>query len=77
MFARQPGLVLDVAFGVNFTDLESVNTKKYIDKLRSHLKYAYKIAGKTNLKEIKRHGRRYNKDIKCPKFEEEDLGLVR
>ena len=40
MFGRHPGLELDVAFGVKFVDVESVNTEKYVDKLRSFLKWA-------------------------------------
>ena len=43
MLNTHPRLTLDVAFGVKFTDMEYVNIEKYMDKLRSHVKWAYKV----------------------------------
>ena len=43
MFSRHQRLALDVAFGVIFADMQSVNTEKYVDKSKSHLKWAYKV----------------------------------
>ena len=76
MFGRHSRVALDVAFGVKFADMESIDTEKYMDELRSHLKWAYNITCETNLKEIKRHKRRYGKNIRCSKLETGDLVLV-
>ena len=61
----------------NIADMEFVNTEKYVDKLRSHLKWSYKVTHETNLKEIKRNKRIYDKDISCSKMELGGLVLVR
>ena len=54
-----------------------VNTEKYMNKLRSYLKWAYKVTCGSNLKEIRRHKRRYDKDIRCTKLEPGYLVLIR
>ena len=77
IFGRHPRLALDVTLGVKFADMESVNTKKYVDKLKSHLKWASKVTHETNLKEIKRYKRRYDRDIRCSKLETRNLVMVR
>ena len=77
MFGRHPRLALDVAFGVKFADMGSVNTDKYVDKLQNYPKWAYKVTCETNLKEIKRHKRIYVKDIIYSKLGPGDLAQLR
>ena len=75
MFGRHPRLVLDVVFGVKCADMGSVNTDEYVDKLRSHHKWAYKVTQGTHLKKLR--DTKNMTDIGCSKLEAGDLVLVR
>ena len=77
MYGRQPKLPIDILFGVNYPDLSSTTLSKYVDKLQRRLKWAYGVANEFNLKEIKRHKARYDRNIRSSKLETGDLVLVR
>ena len=76
MYGRTPILPIDVEFGVTLLDLQSGSHKNYVDKLKTWLKWEYKIAHDTNAKEAKCHKCYYDQKFKCMKIEVGDIVLV-
>ena len=73
MFDGDPRLMLEVTFGVQFAYMRSVNTEKYVVKLRSHLKWAYKVTCKTNMKEIKTQKENMARTLDVPNWNQGTL----
>ena len=57
-------------------DIAAVTTHKYIKKLKSKMKWAFKKAAEISLKESARQKRYYDKKIKCSQLKTGDLVLV-
>ena len=68
---------MDVEFGVMLPDMAHVSWKNYAEKLKVHLKWAYKVAKENNDHEAARHKQYYDQMFKCMKIEPGDLVLVR
>ena len=47
MYGRIPILPIDVEFGVMVPDIMNASHQNYVEKLKVHLKWAYKVANKT------------------------------
>ena len=77
LYGRQPMLPIDIQFGVRTPDLAETTTHKYVQKLKKRFQWAYQRAKEVNDKEIKRHKRRYDRNVRCSKLETGDLVLVR
>ena len=75
MFGMHSRLLLDMAFGVHFAAMESVTTKRYVNKFKSHLYGHTKLLMMPISMKLRQKGE-YNKDIICSKLEPEDLVLV-
>ena len=76
MYRRIPILPIDVHFGVALPDLSCARHQNYAEKLKAHLKWAYKVAKETNDCEATRHKKYYNQRFKCMKIVPGDLVLV-
>ena len=77
MYGRCLILPIDVEFGVTLPDLTAAKRQNYAEKLKAHLKWAFKTARETNEKEAARHKPYYDQGYKCMKIEPGDLVLVR
>ena len=77
MYGRIPILPIDVEFGVALPDLSHASCQNYAEKLRAHLKWAYKVAKENNDHEAARHKQYYGEKFKCMKIISGDLILVR
>ena len=77
MYGRIPILPIDVEFGVMIPDLANASHQNYAEKLKAHLKWAYKTAKENNDREAARHKDYYDLKFKCMKLAPGDLVLVR
>ena len=77
MYGRYPILPIDVEFGVTLPDLMTAKKQNYAQKLKAHLKWAFKTAKEVNDKEAAQHKKYYDQRFKCIKIEPGDLVLVR
>ena len=76
MYGRVPILTIDVEFGVTLPDLSHASYQNYAEKLKAHLKWAYKVAEETNDREAARHKKYYDQKLKCMKIVSGDLVLI-
>ena len=51
MYGRYPILPIDIEFGVTLPDLMAAKRQSYAEKLKAHLKWAFKTASEINEKE--------------------------
>ena len=77
MYGQTPKIPVGVEFGVTFPEMSENGCQNYADKLKSRLKWAYKVAHETNEKESARHKKYYDKKYRCMKILPGDLVLVR
>ena len=77
MFGRELLLSIDVEFGVHTSDIATITTHKYIQKLQNKMKWAFKKAKELSLKESDRQKKYYDKKMKCSKLQCGDIVLVR
>ena len=75
MYGRIPILPIDVEFGVMLPDIAHVSWQYYPEKLKAHLKWAYKVAKENNDYEAARHKQYYDQKLKCIKIVPGDLIL--
>ena len=76
MYRRIPILLIDVEFGVALPDLSHASHQNYAEKLKAHLKWAYKVVKETNDCEATRHKKYNNQNFKCMRILPGDLILV-
>ena len=60
MFGQIPRILINVEFGVTLPDLSDTSRQNYAQKLKAHLRWAYRKAHEVNLKESARHKRYYD-----------------
>ena len=77
IYGKIPILPIDVEFGVALPDLSHASRQNYAEKLKAHLKWAYKVAKDTNDHESARHKKYYDLKYKCMKVVPSNLVLVR
>ena len=77
MYGRIPILPIDVEFGVMILDITHASHQNYAEKLKAHLKWAYKVARENSDWEAVRHKQCYGQMFKCMKIVPGDLVLVR
>ena len=77
MFSWIPRILIDVEFGVTLPNLSDTSRQNYAQKLKAHLRWAYRKAYEVNLKESARHKKYYDHMFKCMKLEPGDTVLVR
>ena len=77
MCGRIPILPIDIVFGVMIPEITHVSHQNYAEKLKVHLKWAYKVARENNDWEAARHKQFYDQKFKCMKIVPGDLVLVR
>ena len=78
MFGRHPRLPIDVEFGLykpNCSD--NCSKSRYIQKLRRRLNYAHKKASKYSSKQTQKYKTSYDKSVKGPQLQVNDLVLVK
>ena len=68
---------IDVEFGVMILDITHASHQNYAEKLKAHLKWAYKVARENSDWEAARHKQCYDQKFKCMKIVPGDLVLVR
>ena len=61
MFGLEPLLLIDVEFGMCTPDNAAVTTHKYVQKLKSKMKWVFKKAAEISFKESARQKRYYDK----------------
>ena len=76
MYGRIPILPIDVEFGVMILGIAHASWQNYAEKLKAHLKWAYKAAKENNDQEVARHKEYYDQKFKCMKLVPGDLALV-
>ena len=77
MYGRIPILPIDIEFGVMIPDITHASHQNYAEKLKTHLKWAYKVARENSDQEAARHKQLYDQKFKCMKIVPGDLVLVR
>ena len=77
IYGRIPILPINVEFGVMLPDIAHVSRQNYVEKLKAHLKWAYKVAKENNDHEAERHKQYYDQKFRCMKIVPGDLVLVR
>ena len=78
MFGRHPKLPIGVEFGLPKPNCGDNSSKsRYIQKLRRRLKYAYQKASKYSDQQDQKYKSSYNKSIKGPKLQVNDVVLVK
>ena len=77
MYGRIPILPIDVEFGVMILDITHASHQNYAEKLKAHLKWAYKVARENSDREAVRHKQYYDQKFKCVKIVPGDLVLFR
>ncbi|KAK3104940.1 hypothetical protein FSP39_013542 [Pinctada imbricata] len=77
MFGREPRLPIDMAFGTYHQPEQHRNTTKYIEDLKSRMKYAYDIAQKNTQKNQQKHKKNYDIKVNASSLEVGDRVLVR
>ena len=78
MFGRHPRLPIDVAFGLHKPSCSDNCSKfRYIQKLRRRLNYAHKKASKYSSEQAQKYTTSYDKSVKGPQLQVNDLVLVK
>ena len=77
MYGRIPILPIDVEFGVMIPDITCASRQNYAEKLKTHLKWAYKVARENSDWEAARHKQFYDQKFKRMKIVPGALVLVR
>ena len=78
MFGRHPRLPIDVAFGLHKPNCsDNCSKSRYIQKLRRRLNYAHKKASKYSSEQAQKYKTSYDKSIKGPQLQVNDLVLVK
>ena len=78
MFGRHPRLPIDIEFGLNKPNSSDNSSKsRYIQKLRRRLNYAFQKASKYSDQQAKKYKQGYDKSVKGPHLQENDLVLVK
>ena len=78
MFGRHPRLPIDVAFGLNKPNCsDNCSKSRYIQKLRRRLNYAHKKAIKYSSEQAQKYKTSYDKSVKGPQLQVNDLVLVK
>ena len=78
MFGRHPRLPIDVAFGLHKPNCsDNCSKSRYIQKLRRRLNYAHKKASKYSSEQAQKYKASYDKSVKGPQLQVNDLVLVK
>ena len=78
MFGRHPRLPIDIEFGLNKPNSSDNSSKsRYIQKLRRRLNYTFQKASKYSDQQAKKYKQGYDKSVKGPQLQENDLVLVK
>ena len=78
MFGRHPRLPIDVAFGLHKPNCsDNCSKSRYIRKLRRRLNYAHKKASKYSSEQAQKYKTSYDKSVKGPQLQVNDLVLVK
>ena len=78
MFGRHPRLPIDVAFGLHKPNCsDNCSKSRYIQKLRRRLNYAHKKASKYSSEQAQKYKTCYDKSVKGPQLQVNDLVLVK
>ena len=78
MFGRHPRLPIDVAFGLHKPNCsDNCSKSRYIQKLRRRLNYAHKKASKYSSELAQKYKTSYDKSVKGPQLQVNDLVLVK
>ena len=78
MFGRHPRLPIDVAFGLHKPNCsDNCSKSRYIQKLRRRLNYAHKKASKYPSEQAQKYKTSYDKSVKKPQLQVNDLVLVK
>ena len=78
MFGRHPRLPIDVAFGLDKPNCsDNCSKSRYIQKLRRRLNYAHKKASKYSSEQAQKYKTSYDKSVKGPQLQVNDLVLVK
>ena len=78
MFGRHPRLPIDVAFGLHKPNCsDNCSKSRYIQKLRRRLNYAHKKASKYSSEQALKYKTSYDKSVKGPQLQVNDLILVK
>ena len=78
MFGRHPRLPIDVAFGLHKPNCSNNCSKsRYIQKLTRRLNYAHKKASKYSSEQAQKYRTSYDKSVKGPQLQVNDLVLVK
>ena len=78
MFGRHPRLPIDVAFGLHKPSCgDNCSKSRYIQKLRRRLNYAHKKASKYSSEQAQKYKTSYDKSVKGPQLQVNDLVLVK
>ena len=78
MFGRHPRLPIDVEFGLPKPNCgDSSSKSRYIQKLRRKLNYAYQKASKYSDQQAQKYKSSYDKSIKGPQLQVNDVVLVK
>ena len=78
MFGRHPRLPIDVAFGLHKPNCsDNYSKSRYIQKLRRRLNYAHKKASKYSSEQAQKYKTSYDKSVKGPQLQVNDLVLVK
>ena len=78
MFGRHPRLPIDVEFGLHKPNCsDNCSESRYIQKLRRRLNYAHKKASKYSSEQAQKYKTSYDKSVKGPQLQVNDLVLVK
>ena len=78
MFDRHPRLPIDVEFGLHKPNCsDNCSKSRYIQKLRRRLNYAHKKASKYSSEQAQKYKTSYDKSVKGPQLQVNDLVLVK
>ena len=78
MFGRHPRLPIDVVFGLHKPNCsDNCSKSRYIQKLRRRLNYAHKKASKYSSEQAQKYKTSYDKSVKGPQLQVNDLVLVK
>ena len=78
MFGRHPRLPIDVEFGLHKPNCsDNCSKSRYIQKLRRRLNYAHKKASKYSSEQAQKHKTSYDKSVKGPQLQVNDLVIVK
>ena len=78
MFDGNPRLPIDVEFGLHKPNCsDNCSKSRYIQKLRRRLNYAHKKASKYSSEQAQKYKTSYDRSVKGPQFQVNDLVLVK